>query len=64
MSDEVFIFADWEQFDEPAIVGSLRSTTVTTKEHFSCRNNDKQNRRCVDVLNYRSSITALKIRVN
>ncbi len=35
MSDEVFIFADWEQFDEPAFVGTLRSTTIKSKEHFS-----------------------------
>ena len=35
MSGEVFIFADWEQFDEPAFVGTLRSTTIKSKEHFS-----------------------------
>lgn len=35
MSDEVFIFADWEQFDEPTLVGTLRSTTIESKEHFS-----------------------------
>lgn len=35
MSDEVFIFSDWEQFDEPAFVGTLRSTTIKSKEHFS-----------------------------
>lgn len=35
MSDEVFIFADWEQFDEPTFVGTLRSTTIKSKEHFS-----------------------------
>jgi len=35
MSAEVFIFADWEQFDEPAFVGTLRSTTIKSKEHFS-----------------------------
>ncbi len=35
MTDEVFVFADWEQFDEPAIVGTLRSTTIKGKEHFS-----------------------------
>ena len=35
MSDEVFIFADWEQFDEPTLVGTLRSTTIKSKEHFS-----------------------------
>ena len=35
MSDEVFIFADWEQFDEPTFVGTLRSTKIKSKEHFS-----------------------------
>jgi len=35
MSAEVFIFADWEQFDEPTFVGTLRSTTIKSKEHFS-----------------------------
>jgi len=35
MSDEVFIFADWEQFDEPRLVGTLHSTTIKSKEHYS-----------------------------
>lgn len=35
MSAEVLIFADWEQFDEPTFVGTLHSTTIKNKEHFS-----------------------------
>ena len=35
MSTEVFVFADWEQFEEPTLVGTLRSATVRHKEHFS-----------------------------
>ena len=35
MSDEVFVFADWEQFDEPTFVGAFRSATIKRKEHFS-----------------------------
>ncbi len=35
MTDEVFVFADWEQFDEPMFVGTLGSTTIKSKEHFS-----------------------------
>ena len=35
MSKEIYVFADWEAFDEPTLVGSLRSDLVKAKEHFS-----------------------------
>ncbi|MDF1629571.1 MAG: HipA domain-containing protein [Alcanivoracaceae bacterium] len=35
MSTEVFVFADWEEFNEPALVGILRSAVIKNKEHFS-----------------------------
>ena len=35
MSREIFVFADWEEFDEPMFVGTLRSDVVKAKEHFS-----------------------------
>ena len=35
MSTEVFVFADWEEFKEPVLVGMLRSSTARQKEHFS-----------------------------
>ena len=35
MSREIYIFADWEEFDEPMFVGTLRSDLVKAKEHFS-----------------------------
>lgn len=35
MSTEVFVFADWEAFSEPMLVGILRSTLIKNKEHFS-----------------------------
>ena len=35
MSTNVFVFADWEEFERPALVGTLRSSTVRQKEHFS-----------------------------
>jgi serine/threonine-protein kinase HipA len=35
MSAEVFVFADWEEFEEPVFVGTLRSSTAHQKEHFS-----------------------------
>ena len=34
MSTEVHVFADWEEFPEPMLVGTLRSTLIKTKEHF------------------------------
>jgi len=35
MSTEVYVFADWEDFAEPALVGALRSSVIKNKEHFS-----------------------------
>ena len=35
MSTQVLVFADWNEFSEPTLVGSLRSSTVKNKEHFS-----------------------------
>ena len=35
MSTEVFVFADWEDFEEPQLVGTLRSSMTKNKEHFS-----------------------------
>jgi len=35
MSREIYVFADWEAFDQPAFVGRLRSDVVKGKEHFS-----------------------------
>lgn len=35
MSTEVFAFADWEEFQQPTLVGTLRSSPARQKEHFS-----------------------------
>jgi serine/threonine-protein kinase HipA len=35
MSTVVYVFADWEAFEEPALVGTLRSSVLKNKEHFS-----------------------------
>lgn len=35
MNTEVYVFADWEEFNEPALVGTLRSEVNKNKEHFS-----------------------------
>jgi len=35
MSREIYVFADWEEFDESTFVGTLRSDVVKNKEHFS-----------------------------
>ncbi|MDO7640742.1 MAG: hypothetical protein MUQ43_00025 [Reinekea forsetii] len=35
MSTVVYVFADWEAFDEPILVGTLRSSVIKNKEHFS-----------------------------
>ncbi len=35
MSEEVYVYADWEEFEEPTLVGTLRSDVVKRKEHFS-----------------------------
>lgn len=34
MSMEVYVFADWEDFAEPTLVGTLRSSVIKNKEHF------------------------------
>jgi len=35
MSTEAYVYADWEEFDKPALLGTLRSTLIKKKEHFS-----------------------------
>ncbi len=35
MSKEIFVYADWEEFDSPMLVGRLRTDVVKNKEHFS-----------------------------
>lgn len=35
MNTEIFVFADWEEFEKPALVGILRSDVTKNKEHFS-----------------------------
>ena len=35
MSTEIFVFADWQDFCEPMLVGTLRATLIKNKEHFS-----------------------------
>ncbi|KAF3980715.1 MAG: type II toxin-antitoxin system HipA family toxin, partial [Methylococcales symbiont of Iophon sp. n. MRB-2018] len=35
MSTEVYVFADWEAFNAPVLVGTLRSSVIKNKEHFS-----------------------------
>lgn len=35
MNTEVYVFADWEDFAEPTLVGTLRSAASKNKEHFS-----------------------------
>lgn len=35
MNREIFVFANWEDFVEPALVGTLRSAISKNKEHFS-----------------------------
>lgn len=35
MSTEIYVFADWEEFAEPVLVGTLRSAVTKNKEHFS-----------------------------
>jgi len=34
MQKNVYVFAHWEEFEEPALVGMLRSDVVKGKEHF------------------------------
>ncbi len=40
MSTEVYVFADWEEFAEPALIGTLRSSLIRQKEHFSFNYNN------------------------
>lgn len=35
MNTEIYVFADWEEFNEPTLVGTLRSAINKNKEHFS-----------------------------
>ncbi len=35
MNTEIYVFADWEGFAEPTLVGTLRSAVSKNKEHFS-----------------------------
>lgn len=35
MGMEIYVFADWEEFDKPTLVGTLRSSIIKGKEHFS-----------------------------
>lgn len=35
MSREILVFADWEEFEKPMLIGVLRSDVVKGKEHFS-----------------------------
>lgn len=35
MSTEVTVFADWEVFAEPELIGTLRSEKIRNREHFS-----------------------------
>jgi len=35
MSTVVYVFADWEAFEKPTLVGTLRSSVIKNKEHFS-----------------------------
>lgn len=35
MNTKVYVFADWDEFNEPVLVGTLRSSVIKKKEHFS-----------------------------
>lgn len=37
MAKEVYVYADWQDFDEPALIGTLRSDVIRNDEHFSFR---------------------------
>lgn len=45
MNTEIFVFADWEEFKEPLLVGTLRSAVTKNKEHFSFSYDDEWLRR-------------------
>ena len=32
---EIVVFADWEVFDRPMLIGRLRTDVIKGKEHFS-----------------------------
>jgi serine/threonine-protein kinase HipA len=34
MTTEVYVYAHWEEFKEPVLVGTLRSSVIRRKEHF------------------------------
>lgn len=40
MTREVLVYADWEAFSQPVLVGILRQTMARNKEHFSFRYED------------------------
>lgn len=40
MNTEIFVFADWGEFKEPVLVGTLRSAVTKNKEHFRFSYND------------------------
>lgn len=35
MSKEIYVFADWEEFDKPMLVGTIRADVIKNNEHFS-----------------------------
>ena len=35
MTTDIYVFADWEAIHDPVLVGTLRSSVVRRKEHFS-----------------------------
>jgi len=35
MNKDIYVFADWEMFEKPALIGALRADVVKGKEHFS-----------------------------
>ena len=41
MSQDVYVFADWEGLETPTLVGTLRSDVVKNKEHFSFAYDEK-----------------------
>lgn len=41
MNTEIYVFADWEEFEAPVLVGTLRSAAVKNKEHFSFSYDDE-----------------------
>ena len=40
MTQEVLVYADWEEFGQPVLVGVLRQSMVRNHEHFSFRYDD------------------------